>query len=213
MLGAGPVGCELAQAFRRLGSEVAVVDIGPILPKDDPELTAVVRARLWPRASNLYEHVKVLAAEPGPALVIEGGSGRQHLSGTHLLVAAGRKANVEELGLDVAGIAQDQKGIKVDARLRTTNARVFAIGDVAGGLQLTHLAAIRPGIVIRNALFRLSARASNRAMPWVTFTDPELATVGLRAADARARGIGHEVVRWSFADNDRARAERATEVC
>jgi pyruvate/2-oxoglutarate dehydrogenase complex dihydrolipoamide dehydrogenase (E3) component len=139
VLGGGPIGCELAQAFRRLGAEVAVVDQGPILPKDDPELTAVVRARLKTGGVALHEHAKVLAAEPGPALVIETGAGRKYLAGTHLLVAAGRNANVEELGLDAAGIAHDQKGIKVDARLRTTNTRVFAIGDVAGGWQLTHL--------------------------------------------------------------------------
>ena len=138
-------------------------------------------------------------------------AGRQRLAGTHLLVAAGRKANVEELGLDRAGIAHDHKGIKVDARLRTTNGRVFAIGDVAGGLQFTHVAGYQAGIVIRNALFRLPTRASTRAIPWVTFTDPELAGVGLSEADARAQGIAHEVVRWPFADNDRARAERATE--
>ena len=211
VLGGGPIGCELAQAFRRLGSEVAVVDLGPILPKDDPELVAVVRARLLAEGVSLHEHAKVLGAEAGPALVIEDAAGSQRLTGTHLLVAAGRKANVEELGLEAAGIAHDAKGIKVDARLCTTNARVFAIGDVAGGPQLTHLAGYQAGIVIRNALFRLPARASTRAMPWVTFTDPELATVGLSEAGARARGIAHEVARWPFADNDRARAERATE--
>jgi pyruvate/2-oxoglutarate dehydrogenase complex dihydrolipoamide dehydrogenase (E3) component len=211
VLGGGPVGCELAQAFRRLGSEVSVVDLGPILPKDDPELTAVVRARLQAEGVALYEHAKVLAAEPGPALVIESGAGRQRLSGTHLLIATGRKPNIEELGLDVAGIAHDQKGIKVDARLRTTNARVFAIGDVAGGMQLTHLASYQAGIVVRNALFRLPARSSARSIPWVTFTDPELATVGLSEAGAQAQGIAHEVARWPFSDNDRAQAERAAE--
>jgi pyruvate/2-oxoglutarate dehydrogenase complex dihydrolipoamide dehydrogenase (E3) component len=212
VLGGGPIGCELAQAFRRLGSSVTVADLGPILPKDDPELTAVVRERLLAEGVRLRERVKVVAAEPGPALVVEGeGGGRERLAGTHLLVAAGREPTVEDLGLEAAGIAFDRKGIKVDARLRTTNARVFAIGDVAGGLQFTHVAGYQAGIVIRNALFRLPSRASARALPWATYTDPELAAVGLSEATAKAQGVAHEVARWPFADNDRARAERATE--
>ena len=209
MLGGGPIGCELAQAFRRLGAEVAIVDLGPILPRDDPELTEVVRARLLAEGVELHERAEVLRAEPGPALILAGRT--EPVRGTHLLVAAGRKATVDGLDLQAAGIATDAKGIKVDARLRTTNARVFAIGDVAGGPQFTHAAGYQAGIVIRNALFRLPARASTRAMPHVTFTDPELAAVGLSEAQAQAQGIRHEIVRWPFADNDRARAERATE--
>ena len=211
VLGGGPIGCELAQAFRRLGSEVTVADLGPILPKDDPELTGVVRERLLAEGVELRERVKVVAVEPRPALVVEGTDGRERLEGTHLLVAAGREPVVEELGLEAAGVAFDRKGIKVDPRLRTTNARVFAIGDVAGGLQFTHVAGYQAGIVIRNALFRLPSRANARALPWATYTDPELAAVGLGEAAAKERGIAHEVARWPFADNDRARAERATE--
>ncbi|HEX6013775.1 MAG TPA: FAD-dependent oxidoreductase, partial [Geminicoccaceae bacterium] len=212
VLGGGPIGCELAQAFRRLGSEVTVADLGPILPKDDPELTAVVRERLLAEGVRLRERVKVVAAEQGPTLVLEGeDGGQERLEGTHLLVAAGREPTVEELGLEAAGVAFDRKGIKVDARLRTTNARVFAIGDVAGGLQFTHVAGYQAGIVIRNALFRLPSRASTRALPWATYTDPELAAVGLSEAAAKEQRLAHEVVRWPFADNDRARAERATE--
>jgi pyruvate/2-oxoglutarate dehydrogenase complex dihydrolipoamide dehydrogenase (E3) component len=212
VLGGGPIGCELAQAFRRLGSSVTVADLGPILPKDDPELTAVVRARLLAEGVRLRERVKVAAAETGPALVAEGeDGGRERLDGSHLLVAAGREPVVEDLGLEAAGVAFDRKGIKVDARLRTTNARVFAIGDVAGGLQFTHVAGYQAGIVIRNALFRLPSRASARALPWATYTDPELAAVGLSEATAKAQGVAHEVARWPFTDNDRARAERATE--
>ena len=149
------------------------------------------------------------ARRPGPTLIVAGLP--EPLRGTHLLVAAGRKPTLDGLGLEAAGIATDAKGIKVDARLRTTNARVFAIGDVAGGPQFTHAAGYQAGIVIRNALFRLPARANTRAMPHATFTDPELAAVGLSEAQARAQGDRHEIVRWPFADNDRARAERATE--
>ena len=209
VLGAGPMGCELAQAFRRLGSDVVMVDQGPILPREDPELAEVVRARLLAEGVELHEHARVARAEPGPTLILADVPAPLH--GTHLLVAAGREATVDGLGLEAAGVATDAKGIKVDARLRTTNARVFAIGDVAGGPQFTHAAGYQAGIVIRNALFRLPARASTRALPHATFTDPELAAVGLSEAQARAQGLRHEIVRWPFADNDRARAELATE--
>ena len=211
VLGGGPIGTELAQAFRRLGAAVTVADMGPILPKDDPELVAVVRRRLLAEGIELREHARVVAAEAGPALILEDGAGRQRLEGTHLLLATGRRPNVEDLGLERAGIAFDRNGIQVDARLRTTNRRVFAIGDCAGGLQFTHLAGYHAGIVIRNALFRLPARASTRAIPRVTFTDPELAAVGLGEAAAAAEGRKVEVLRWAFADNDRARTERRTE--
>jgi pyruvate/2-oxoglutarate dehydrogenase complex dihydrolipoamide dehydrogenase (E3) component len=208
VLGGGPIGCELGQAFRRLGAEVDVVDLGPILPRDDPELTEVVHARLVDEGVGLHERVQVVRAESGPALLLEGRT--DLLRGSHLLVAAGRKPVVEDLGLDAAGVAVDVKGIKVDARLRTTNARIYALGDVSGGAQFTHAAGYQAGIVIRNALFRLPTRVSTRAMPHVTYTDPELASVGVSEADARAAGLPHEVVRWPFADNDRARAKRAT---
>jgi pyruvate/2-oxoglutarate dehydrogenase complex dihydrolipoamide dehydrogenase (E3) component len=209
VLGGGPIGCELAQAFRRLGSEFDVVDVGPILPRDDPELTAVVRARLQQDGVRLHEHAEVIRAAPGPELLLSHAT--EPLRGTHLLVATGRQPTIDGLGLDAAGVAADADGIKVDSRLRTTNARVFAIGDVAGGPQFTHAASYQAGIVLRNVLFRLPTRASTRAMPRATYTDPELAAVGLSEAEARDQGLPHEVVRWPFAENDRARAERATE--
>ena len=209
VLGGGPIGCELAQAFARLGATVDVVDRGTILPRDDPELIAVVRRRLLAEGVRLHEHAQVAAVEAGPAMLLAAAPGR--LAGTHLLVATGRRPCIEGLGLEAAGIAHDANGIRVDARLRTTNARAFAIGDVIGGPRYTHAAGYQAGVVIRNALFRLPARASTRAMPHVTFTDPELAVVGLSEAEAGRQGLAHEVVRWPFADNDRARAERSTE--
>jgi pyruvate/2-oxoglutarate dehydrogenase complex dihydrolipoamide dehydrogenase (E3) component len=211
VLGAGPIGSELAQAFRRLGSAVTLVDIGPILPKDDPELRAVVKASLTADGVVIRDRVEVLRVEPGPTVVVDAGAGEERLSGTHLLVATGRKPNVEGLELERAGIAWDRRGITVDRSLRTSNSKVYAIGDVAGGLQFTHVAGWHGTLVIRNALFRLPIDATPRAVPWVTFTDPELAAVGLSEADAARQGIAHDVVRWPYADNDRARAERATE--
>jgi pyruvate/2-oxoglutarate dehydrogenase complex dihydrolipoamide dehydrogenase (E3) component len=210
VLGGGPIGCELAQAFRRLGSEVVVVTRGALLPRDDPALVAVLRDRLLTEGVRLFEHARVTAAEPGPVLTVVAADGAGvHLAGSHLLVAAGRRPQVDGLDLEAAGIVVDEKGIKVDARLRTTNGRVFAIGDVAGGPRYTHLASHHAGIVIRNALFRLPTRADRAALPHVTYTDPELAAVGLSEAQAMAQGVAHEVLRWPFADNDRARTERA----
>jgi pyruvate/2-oxoglutarate dehydrogenase complex dihydrolipoamide dehydrogenase (E3) component len=128
--------------------------------------------------------------------------------GSHLLVAAGRRPNLKGLNLGRAGITYDANGIKVNDRLKTKNTRVYAIGDVAGGLQLTHVANYHAGIVIRNALFRLSPRASTAAIPRVTYTDPELAQVGLTEAEARKRHRRIRILRWPYADNDRAQADR-----
>jgi pyruvate/2-oxoglutarate dehydrogenase complex dihydrolipoamide dehydrogenase (E3) component len=211
VLGGGPIGCELAQAYRRLGARVTILDIGPLLPKDDPELVAVVRQSLEADGVEILDRIEVVRAEPGPALVIRSDGEVRRIAGSHLLVAAGRKPNIEELGLEAAGINYDKRGITVTDGLKTSNAKVYAIGDVAGGLQFTHVAGYHAGLVIRNALFRLPVKAKPETVPWVTYTDPELASVGLSEAAAREQGIAHEVVRWPFAENDRARTERATE--
>lgn len=210
VIGAGAIGCEMAQGFRRLGSEVSVVDKGPMLPRDDPEAAAAVRQALQADGVVLRERTDIERAEKtedGVALVLADGGRR--LAGSHLLVAAGRKANVEGLDLDKAGVCLTPRGIEVDARLRTTNPKIFAVGDVAGGPQFTHWAGYQAGIVLRNALFRLPAKVNERVLPWVTFTDPELAQVGLTEAEARTRyGERIRVLRADFANNDRARAER-----
>src|SRR5690606_5442327 len=114
-------------------------------------------------------------------------------------------------GLAAAGVKHSPKGIEVDARLRTSNPRIYAIGDVAGGYQFTHMAGHHAGIIIRNALFRLPAKVESRAVPWVTYTDPELANVGLTEAEARERGEDIRILRWPFHENDRAQTERETE--
>ena len=209
VMGGGPIGCELAQAFRRLGAQVSVVEMLEIMPKDDPELVAVVRQSLLDDGIALFEQHKVVgASESGANLVleIEKDGMRRRLEGSHLLVAAGRRPQVADLGLENAGIAHSDKGIQVDARLRTTNRRAYAVGDVVGGPQFTHLAAYHAGIVIRNALFRLPARVDLSALPWVTFTNPELAHVGSSEAAARAQGP-IRLLRWPLAENDRAQAE------
>jgi pyruvate/2-oxoglutarate dehydrogenase complex dihydrolipoamide dehydrogenase (E3) component len=209
VLGAGPIGCEMAQAFRRLGSSVTLLDKGPMMPKDDHEAVAVVRDALVLEGVAVLERVDVgrIEAMPSGVAVIRG-DGRR-IEGTHLLVAAGRRPNVEGLGLEAAGIAVSAKGVQVDRRLRTSNRRVYASGDVTGGPQFTHWAGYQAGIVLRNALFRLPAKVSEAAITWTTYTDPELAQIGLTEAEARARyGDTIRVLNSAFADNDRARAER-----
>lgn len=215
VIGGGPIGSELAQAHRRLGAQVTLLEMFRVLGKDDPEVTEFARRRLIDDGVKIREGIKissVAAADRGVTVDIEADGKRETVSGSHLLVAAGRSANVEGLGLDSAGVAYSSKGIEVDARLRTSNKRIFAIGDVAGGLQFTHVAGYHAGIVIRNALFRLPAKASHEFVPWVTYTDPEIAHVGLTEAQAKERfGAEVKVLRWSFDENDRAQAERETE--
>lgn len=215
IIGAGPIGLEMAQAFRRLGARVTVLERLTALPKDDPEMAGIVTTALRSEGVEILEGVEVIEAggSAGAVHLIIGDKGEtRRIEGSHLLIAAGRTPNVDDLGLEQAGIAYDKAGIKTDARLRTSNKRVFAIGDVRGGLQFTHVAGYDAGIVIRNILFRLPARADYSAVPWVTFTDPELAQVGLTESAARDRhGDRLKVLRFAYKDNDRARAERITE--
>ncbi|MDS4009985.1 MAG: FAD-dependent oxidoreductase [Defluviicoccus sp.] len=215
VIGGGPIGCEMAQAHRRLGARVSVLDLATILPKDDPDLVAVVRQALRADGITIEEGAKILKLERrdgGVAVEVADGDGEREIVGSHLLVAAGRRPNVEDLGLEAAGVQYGPKGIAVDQRLRTTNRRIFAAGDVAGSYQFTHLAGYHAGIVLRNTLFRLPAKVDIGALPWVTYTDPELAHVGLTEAQAHAEGRDDvRVLTSTFAENDRARTERATE--
>ena len=215
VIGGGPIGLEMAQAHRRLGARVTVLELFAIMPKDDPELVEIVRKRLRGDGVTLYEQTKVLRVEKrggGVAVEIERAGKREFVEGSDLLVAAGRSANVDGLDLEKAGVAATKRGITVDAHLRSTNKRVFAIGDAAGGYQFTHVANYHAGIVIRQILFRLFwTRADMGAVPWVTFTDPELAHVGLSEAEAKKLHGEVRVLRWPFHENDRAQAERATE--
>jgi len=213
VIGAGPIGLELAQAFRQLGAAVTVVEAATAIPHDDPELSGRLVDILRAEEIVLHEHSRITSIESnrgGVSLTIEGQASR--IEGSHLLVAAGRKPRVESLDLDKAGVAYGPQGVTVDRRMRTTARGVFAIGDVTGGPRFTHVASYQAGIVIRNALFRLPAKTDYTALPWVTYTDPELAQVGLTEAEARRQhGDGIAVTRFALADNDRAHAERATE--
>lgn len=210
VLGAGPIGLEMAQAHRRLGSRVSVIEARLPLARDDPELAAVVLETLAAEGVEILSGRTVTRARQEAGTIrLDLDDGRV-LSGSHLLVAAGRQANVEGLGLEAAGIASTARGIGVDRGLRTANRRVYAIGDVAGG-RFTHEAGYQAGLVIRNALFGLPVRARTN-MPHVTYTDPELAQAGLTEAEARAaHGEALRVLRFPFSGNDRAQAEGQTE--
>jgi pyruvate/2-oxoglutarate dehydrogenase complex dihydrolipoamide dehydrogenase (E3) component len=216
IVGGGPIGIEMAQAHRLLGAEVTVLEVLPrIMPKDDPELVMLLADRLRAEGVALRTGVQIRRVEADPAgtaVIIAAGEGDERVVGSHLLVAAGRRANLKGLELEKAGIALNPRGgLALDRRLRTSNRRVYAVGDAAGGPQFTHVAGYHAGIVIRNALFRLPAKVNYQALPWVTYTEPELAQVGLTETEAREHYRGDLVVlRWPFHENDRARAERST---
>ena len=214
VIGGGPIGIEMAQAHRQLGARVTVLEMFSIMPKDDPELVEVLRTVLRGEEIDIREGVAVARVEKtasGVAAIVGKDGDETRIEGSHLLVAAGRRPNVNDLELDRAGIAHGPGGISVDARLRTTNRRVFAIGDVIGGYQFTHMAGYHAGIVIRNALFRMPAKVDTRAVPWVTYTSPELAQVGMNETEARENAGDIRVLRWPFAENDRAQAEGKTD--
>ncbi len=213
IIGGGPIGIELAQAHRHLGVQVTVLEMFTIMPKDDAELVDVVRQQVAGEGIDIREGVKIVRVESrgeGVRIILETEDGEQALDGSHLLVAAGRRPNVAGMDLEAAGIVYSDKGIDVDARLRTSNRKVFAIGDVAGGFQFTHVAGYHAGVVIKNALFRMPAKADHSSVPWVTYTAPELAQVGLTEEAARQAGVEFRVLRWPFHENDRAQAESAT---
>ncbi|MDA7430428.1 FAD-dependent oxidoreductase [Primorskyibacter aestuariivivens] len=211
IIGGGPIGMEMAQAHRRLGCDVTVIEGAKALGKDDPEMAGIVLEQMRAECIEIAE--EALAAEirgQAGAIEVETKDGRV-FKGSHLLMAVGRKANIDNLDLEKAGVETHRTGITVDDSLKTTNKRVYAIGDVAGGLQFTHVAGYHAGIIIRSALFGLPAKVSNAHIPWATYTAPELAQVGLTEAEAReAHGDRLEVVRFDFEHNDRLIAERKT---
>ena len=207
IVGNGPIGVELAQAFRRLGSLVTVIAPGPPMPKNDTDATAVAVAALKSEGV-VFVVGEVARAEPGVTVHLKDGAS---VSGSHLLLAAGRRFEVAQLGLAVAGVDNDEKGIGVDARRRTSNPRVYAIGDCRQGPHFTHVSGYEGSNMVLEIGLGLSAKADYRALPWVMYTDPEVAQVGLTEAEARKRhGDGVTVWREDFADNDRAIAEGDT---
>jgi pyruvate/2-oxoglutarate dehydrogenase complex dihydrolipoamide dehydrogenase (E3) component len=209
IIGGGPIGMEMALAHRRLGADVTMLEAFQPLGKDDPELAAVVLASLQSEGIQIRGGIKIERIEKTKTGLRIIAADNEIIEGSHLLVAAGRVPNIEGLQLEIAGVEYSKRGITVDHGLRSvTNRQVYAAGDVAGGLQFTHVAGYHAGLIIRNALFRLPVKNRTDIIPWVTYTDPELANVGLTEKDARAiHGDNIRVLRWSFNENDRAIAE------
>jgi pyruvate/2-oxoglutarate dehydrogenase complex dihydrolipoamide dehydrogenase (E3) component len=213
VLGGGPIGLEMADAFSGLGCKVTVVEAESIAAKEDPELVAGLRQALEARGVAFREGIKVIGVAPGPALLLAGGT---RVEGSHLLVAVGRTPNLAALDLPAGNVAAGRAGIATDRGLRSvTNKRVFAAGDIAdpagiGPRAFTHVGSYHAGIVIRRVLFHLPARVDYAALPRVTYTDPELAQTGMTEAEAVAAGLPVQILRWPLAENDRAIAERDT---
>ncbi|MEZ0247212.1 MAG: NAD(P)/FAD-dependent oxidoreductase, partial [Methylophilaceae bacterium] len=209
VLGGGPIGVEMAQAFARLDSEVHLVDPKQhILRNEDPDMAQVVEARLLEEGVSLHLGETPLRVE-GEAgslrmLTKQADGTEKWLEGTHLLVATGRRANVEQLGLEAAGVVVAHGRIVTDKRLRTANRAIYACGDVVGPYQFTHMAEHHAGIALRGALFHLPAKIEERVIPWCTFTDPELARVGLSETEAREQGIAYQAYSFPFHEVDRA---------
>lgn len=206
ILGGGPIGMEMAQAHQRLGCQVTVIEAAKALGRDDPEAAAVVLDALRGEGVTILEGVAVTQlAMQGHQVCATLADGRL-VTGSHLLVATGRAVHLDHLNLDAAGVAFTRKGVTVGQNLRSSNRRIYAVGDAAGGLQFTHVAGAHAGVIIRQFLFGLPARAST-VIPWVSYTDPELAQIGLTEAQARAaHGPALTVIRQEFHHNDRALA-------
>lgn len=215
VLGSDPVGLELAQAFRRLGSAVTVVHEGEALPGEDAEMAGVVVGRLRAEGVAIMPRRRILSVErrgkTGVTVQVEGDEGSHAIEGSHLLVAMGRRPDLGPLDLGRAKVAFDAKGIDVSAMLRTTNRRIYAIGEAAGSPGAAHVAAYQASLVLRPLLFSAPGKPGPQPVPRVTFTEPELAHVGMSEDEARGGRRGKvRVLRWSFAENDRAQAEGAT---
>ena len=209
VIGGGPIGMEMAQAHRRLGCNVTVIEGAKAFGKDDPEMAAFVLEKMKDEGINIIEEAQAekISGE-GDTITVHTPKG--DFTGSHLLMAVGRKVNTDKLDLDAGGIAHDRSGLKVGPDLRSvTNKKVYAAGDVAGGLQFTHVAGYHAGVLIRSMLFGLPSKQRTNHIPWATYTDPELAQVGLTEAQAKKKhGTALEVVRFDFHHNDRLIAER-----
>ncbi|MDD9798705.1 MAG: FAD-dependent oxidoreductase [Alphaproteobacteria bacterium] len=214
IIGGGAMGIEMAQAYCRLGCQVTLLEADKILPQNDREVAAFIADKLRSEGVTILEAVHIIKIEEKNGaleLNVEIDGNIHVISGSHLLLATGRKANFEPLDLDKANIRFSETEIETDQRLRTSNKKIFAIGDVIGAPQFTHAAGYQAGIVIRNALFRIPAKADYRIMPRVIYTEPELAELGLQAADIEAQGEEPRVLYHKFANNDRARTEQDME--
>jgi pyruvate/2-oxoglutarate dehydrogenase complex dihydrolipoamide dehydrogenase (E3) component len=215
VVGGGPIGCELAQAFARLGSQVHLIQhSGAILPREEPEASAILRRQLERDRVYLYLNARltrVEKSESGKRCVLEQEGKTQTVDADVLPVAVGRTVNVSSLGLEAAGLTSTAKGLSVNDFLQTSNPHIYAAGDVCGSYQFTHVADEMARMVLRNALFFGRERLSRRVIPWCTYTEPEIARVGLSARQAREQGVMIESFRVPLSEVDRAMLDGETE--
>ena len=215
VIGGGPIGCELAQAFARLGSQVSLVsDVPRLLPKEDADVAALLEQQFRHEGIELILGAKVERAEKsavGKILIIDRGQSKETVVGDEILLAVGRAPNVEGLNLEAAGVKYDDKGVTVDDHLRTSNRSIFAAGDIGSRYHFTHAAEALGRIALQNALFFGRKRASDLVVPWCTYTDPEIAHVGLNAEGASKSGIEMETFSLPFTDNDRGVVDADTQ--
>ena len=215
IIGSGAIGCEMAQSFARLGTKVSLVSNTGLLPIEDTDMSSVVEQSFINDGIKLHLNSSVTFVEKRPTGVRvhiedEVSKQKQQVNASHLMLATGRQANIDSLGLDKANVSVEKGRLKLDARLRTSNKHIFACGDVAGPYLFTHMAEHQAGVVLRNTLFHLPAKAQTTGTPWCTFTAPELARVGLSQQEAQQQSIDHRVYRFPFSEIDRGIADGAT---
>ena len=215
ILGGGPIGIEMAQAFNRLGTKITVVDRSDqILGKEDKDMADMVLAVMEDEGVRFFLEAsieEVLETEGHKSVRILDRTGeRRVLNPEEILVAMGRAPNIQNLGLEDIGVAYNRNGITVDSRMRTNHKHIYAAGDVSGGFQFTHAAGYEGGIVVSNAIFRLPRKADYTYLPWCTYTDPELASIGMNEKTAASKGLDYTVWMEEFKDNDRSLAEDET---
>lgn len=212
VIGGGPIGCEMAQAFSYLGTTVTLLTNQTLLPKEDQDCVEILRQTFKSLHIHCHEQVSVKSIEAGSKqeviVCFEQQGSQQTITGSHLFIATGRQANIQSLNLKAAGIKHTKRGIIVDSKLRTNKKKIYAIGDVvADTYPFTHMANYHAGIVIKNILFRLPAKVDYHSVPWVTYTDPEIAHAGCSTylSDNKT-----QIIEWPYVDNDRAQAESIT---
>jgi pyruvate/2-oxoglutarate dehydrogenase complex dihydrolipoamide dehydrogenase (E3) component len=217
IIGGGPIGCEMSQAFCHLGAKVTVITRSTIMPRDDVDIVDIARKRLINDGIDVYEETDIKhIVKNGSVIQIDietKNNVKRSIIGSHLLVATGRKPNIDGLKLNAANVNYGDHGIPVDAGMRTNNKRIFALGDCTKTYQFTHIAGYQAGIVLQRALFKLPAKANYATLPYVTYTDPEVATVGMNetAAKKQMKPGSYQISTWPYKDNDRAQAERSTD--
>jgi pyruvate/2-oxoglutarate dehydrogenase complex dihydrolipoamide dehydrogenase (E3) component len=215
VIGAGPIGIEMAQSFRRLGAEVVVFDmLDRIMAKDDPELAGLMKSHLESEGIRFVLNARVqsvaeTASGKQISVKLEGGQTYQ-AEADAILVAAGRRPKTRDLNLEAAGVEYDKTGIKVNNKGRTSVRHIYACGDVTGGFQFTHMSEHTAKVAVSNALLKLPMKIDTRHVPWCTYTDPELAHVGATEEDLMRKGTSYEVYRFPYSKIDRAITEGDT---